>query len=130
MGLLIGGGTPLLIGKHKRLFRAAGLALLPVVGVVVFQNILALVRAKNLIVCVIADLAGAGLDARISGGRLLLYHPAAVDVLFALRAGLCVAAAGAEDGVDVGNADTVPNASVLPMKNNCYGVPIPIHLVD
>ena len=49
VGLLIDGGAPLLIGIRKRLFRAAGLALLPVAALVIPHNILALVRIEILI---------------------------------------------------------------------------------
>ena len=99
VGLLIDGGAPLLIGIRKRLFRAAGLALLPVAALVIPHNILALVRIEILILDMSAGFTGTALDAPVFADRVLLGLPTAVGVLLALRAGLFRFAAANAEGI-------------------------------
>ena len=112
VGFLVGGGAPFKPGIAKRLFRAAGLALFPVARIVILDGVHTLVGGEGAVIGMPADLAGAGLDARILVGRLLLYHPAAVNVILGLGAWLFGGAADAAGDVDVGNGDAVTNGTV------------------
>ena len=112
VGFLVSGGAPFKVGVAKRLFRAAGLALFPVARLVILDGIHTLVGGEGAVIDMPAGLAGAGLDARILVGRLLLYHPAAENVILGLGTGLFGGAADAAGDVDVGKGDAVTNGTV------------------
>lgn len=130
VGFLIGGSAPFKVGVAKRLFRAAGLALFPVARIVKLDGIHTLVGGEGAVIDMPAGLAGAGLDARILVGRLLLYHPAAENVILGLGAGLFGGAADAAGDVDVGKGDAATNGTVGIVEYDFYGISILIQPVD
>ena len=89
-----------------------------------------LVGGEGAVIDIPAGLAGAGLDARILVGRLLLYHPAAENVILWLGAGLFGGAADAAGDVDIGKGDAVINGTVGIVEYDFYGISILIQPVD
>ena len=122
VGFLVSGGAPFKVGVAKRLFRAAGLALFPVARLVILDGIHTLVGGEGAVIDMPGGLAGAGLDARILVGRLLLYHPAAENVILGLGTGLFGGAADAAGDVDVGKGDAVTNGTVGIVEYDFYGI--------